>query len=184
LANSGLSVDYFRFVDGASSFAESFFQISLRAFREIPIASNYFLAQYLLGRYLTPDAVPDFLRRENLAVIRNRLDRIKIITADAKRWLTDRPATSIDAFSLSNICELMSTEETELTFEQVARTAKPGARLCFRNLMVPREVPSSLASKIRLREECSRQLLKEDRSFVYSRVQAYVVAAQDISARR
>jgi S-adenosylmethionine-diacylglycerol 3-amino-3-carboxypropyl transferase len=184
LANRGLSVDYFRFDDGASSFAESFFQRSRRAFREIPIASNYFLAQYLLGRYVTSDAVPDFLRRENLPVIRNRLDRIQIVTADAKRWLTDRPATSIDAFSLSNICELMSTEETELTFEQVARTAKPGARLCFRNLMVPREVQRSLASKIRLREECSRELLKEDRSFVYSRVQAYVVAAQDISAGR
>jgi S-adenosylmethionine-diacylglycerol 3-amino-3-carboxypropyl transferase len=180
LASRGLSVDYFRFDDGASSFAESFFQRSRRAFREIPIASNYFLAQYLLGRYLTLDAVPDFLRRENLPVIRERLDRIQIVTADAKKWLGNRPATSIDAFSLSNICELMSTEETALTFEQVARTAKPGARLCFRNLMVPREVPRSLASKIRLREECSRQLLKEDRSFVYSRVQAYIVAAQDI----
>src|SRR5260370_4697639 len=138
------------------------------------------MSKYYLGRNLTTDAGPDFLRRENLPVIRSRLDRIQIVTADAKRWLTDRPATSIDAFSLSNICELMSTEETELTFEQVARTAKPGARLCFRNLMVPREVQRSLASKIRLREECSRQLLKEDRSFVYSRVQAYVVAAQDI----
>ena len=184
LANRGLSVDYFRFDDGASSFAESFFQRSRRAFREIPIASNYFLAQYLLGRYITPDAVPDFLRRENLPVIRDRLDRIQIVTADAKRWLTVCPATSIDAFSLSNICELMSPEETELTFEQVARAAKPGARLCFRNLMVPREVQRSLASKIRLREEYSRQLLKEDRSFVYSRVQAYVVEAQDISAGR
>jgi S-adenosylmethionine-diacylglycerol 3-amino-3-carboxypropyl transferase len=78
----------------------------------------------------------------------------------------------------------MSLEETELTFEEVARTARPGARLCFRNLIVPREVQKSLASKIRLREDCSRRLLEQDRSFVYSRVQAYVVAAQDISAGR
>jgi S-adenosylmethionine-diacylglycerol 3-amino-3-carboxypropyl transferase len=182
LAKRGLSADYFRFDDGSSSFAESFFNRSKRALREIPVASNYFLAQYLLGRYLTPDAVPEFLRRENLAVIRDRLDRIQIVTADAKSWLTDRPAASIDAFSLSNICELMSPEETARTFEEVARTAMPGARLCFRNLVVPREVQRSLASKIQLREDYSRQLLEQDRSFVYSRVQAYVVAMQKASA--
>ncbi len=182
LAKRGLSADYFRFDDGASSFAESFFNRSKRALREIPVASNYFLAQYLLGRYVTPDAVPEFLRRENLAVIRDRLDRIQIVTADAKSWLTDRPAASIDAFSLSNICELMSPEETALTFEEVARTARPGARLCFRNLVIPREVQGSLAWKIQLREDYSRQLLEQDRSFVYSRVQAYVVAMQKASA--
>jgi S-adenosylmethionine-diacylglycerol 3-amino-3-carboxypropyl transferase len=184
LAKRGLSADYFRFDDGSSSFAESFFHRSRRALREISIASNYFLAQYLLGRYLTPNDVPGFLRKENLPMVRDRLDRIQIVTADAKCWLTDRPAASIDAFSLSNICELMSLEETALTFEEVARTARPGARLCFRNLIVPREVQKSLAAKIRLREDCSRQLLEQDRSFVYSRVQAYVVAAQDISAGR
>jgi hypothetical protein len=43
----------------------------------------------------------------------------EIVTADAKGWLIGRPAASIDAFSLSNICELMSLEETALTFEEL-----------------------------------------------------------------
>lgn len=181
LAKRGLSVDYFRFDDGSSSFAESFFHRSTRALRDIPIASNYFLAQYLLGRYLSPEAVPDYLRRENLPVIRERLDRIEIVTADAQGWLTRQPEVSIDAFSLSNICELMSTEETARTFEEISRTARPGARICFRNLMVPREVQPALASKIQLRVDGSRRLLDQDRSFVYSRVQAYIVAAQNVA---
>lgn len=176
LARRGLVTDYFRFDDGSSSFEESFFNRSRKAFRDIPIASNYFLAQYLLGRYASPDAVPAFLRRENLPVIRERLERISIVTADAKTWLASRPEALLDAFSLSNICELMSLEETALTFEQVARTAKAGARICFRNLMIPREVPLALSSHIQFREESSRQLLEQDRSFVYSRVQAYVIA--------
>jgi len=71
----------------------------------------------------------------------------------------------------------MSLEETALTFEQVAHTARPGARICFRNLMIPREVPPALQGQIQLREESSRQLLEQDRSFVYSRVQAYVVVS-------
>jgi hypothetical protein len=50
-----------------------------------------------------------------------------------------------------------------------------GARICFRNLIVPRGVPESLSHQIELQEELSRELLAQDRSFVYSRVQAYVV---------
>jgi len=96
--------------------------------------------------------------------------------ADLKIWLAGRPEVSIDAFSLSNICELMNIEDTARTFEQVARTAQPHARICFRNLIIPREVPGPLKAKIQLREDTSRLLLAQDRSFAYSRVQAYIVA--------
>ena len=176
LAKRGLTFDYFRFDDGTSSFAESFFNRSKRAFCEIPVGTNYFLAQYLLGRYTSSNAAPAYLRRECLPVIRERLDRIELVTADVKLWLAGRRDASIDGFSLSNVCELMSPEETVRTFEQVARTARPGARICFRNLMIPREVPETLRAKIQLREDASQHLLEQDRSFVYSRVQAYVVA--------
>jgi S-adenosylmethionine-diacylglycerol 3-amino-3-carboxypropyl transferase len=175
LARRGLSADYFHFDDGAASFSDSFFQRSKRALRDIPIATNYFVAQYLLGRYTSPDATPAYLRKEHLAVIRERLNRIEIVTADLKIWLAGRPDNSIDAASLSNICELMSLAETARTFEQVARTARLGARICFRNLMIPREVPANLRAKIQLLESDSRRLLEQDRSFVYSRVHAYLV---------
>jgi S-adenosylmethionine-diacylglycerol 3-amino-3-carboxypropyl transferase len=176
LARRGLSADYFRFDDGSSSFAEGFLERAKRALCEIPIATNYFIAQYLLGRYTDPNAVPAWLQRENLPIVRQRLDRIEIVTADVKVWLAGCPEASIDAFSLSNICELMSLEDTARTFQQVARTAHSGARICFRNLMIPREVPETLKSEIQLREDTSRLLLAQDRSFAYSRVQAYVVA--------
>ena len=68
-------------------------------------------------------------------------------------WLAGRPEVSIDAFSLSNICELMNIEDTARTFEQVARTAQPHARICFRNLIIPREVPGPLKPIIQLRED-------------------------------
>jgi S-adenosylmethionine-diacylglycerol 3-amino-3-carboxypropyl transferase len=74
------------------------------------------------------------------------------------------------------IRELMSPEDTVRTFEQSERTARPGAGICFRNLMVPREVPEALRATIQLRDEASRRLFEQDRSFVYSRVGAYVVA--------
>ena len=143
--------------------------------REIPIPSNYFLAQYLLGRYWSEDEVPAYLQRENLPIVRERLDRVEIVTSDARSWLEKQPDSSLDAFSLSNICELMSPEETRRLFVEVARSARNGARICFRNLIVPRGVPESLSTEIELQDELSQDLIAEDRSFVYSRVQALVV---------
>lgn len=175
LAKRGLSADYFKFDDGSSSFAESFFRRSRHAMCEIPIAKNYFLAQYLRGRYWNSDAMPDYLRKENLPIVRERLDRIEVITCDAQGWFSRQADSSIDAFSLSNICELMSPDEAGRLFAEVARTARTGARICFRNLIVPRGVPEELTAKIELQQDLSRELLAHDRSFVYSRVHAYVV---------
>jgi S-adenosylmethionine-diacylglycerol 3-amino-3-carboxypropyl transferase len=175
LAKRGLTADYFKFDDGATSFADSFFRRTRNAMREIPIAANYFLAQYLRGSYLSENAVPAYLLRENLPVVKQRLDRIEIVTSDAQGWFGRQPDVSIDALSLSNICELMSLEETGRLFAEVARAATPGARICFRNLMVPRAVPESMANQIVLDDALSRDLVAHDRSFVYSRVQAFKV---------
>jgi len=175
LARRGLTADYFKFDDGSASFSESFFRRSKRALTEIPIQSNYFLAQYLAGAYLTPEAVPAYLLPENLPIVKSRLDRIHILTAPAQEWMSTLPAASIDAFALSNICELMSLDETARLFAEVARTASPGARIIFRNLMIPRAVPEFLSTRLVLDEPLSRELLAADRSFVYSRVHAYTV---------
>ena len=97
--------------------------------------------------------------------------------------LAARPPGSIDAISLSNICEVMNLEETARTFEQVWRAARPGAGICFRNLMVRRAAPKHLATRIRLREDVSRRLLLEDRSFVYGSIQALAVATENLGGR-
>ncbi|MFC1629224.1 DUF3419 family protein [Gemmatimonadota bacterium] len=172
IARIGLEADYFRFDDGSKSFAESFRRKFRRVIHEVPVQGNYFLHIYLKGQYRSLREVPDYLREEHYETIRSRLDRIRILTADAKKWLEDQLPCSIDCFALSNICELMDEEDTTFTFEQVARTARNGARMSFRNLMIPRTVPAHLQSVIRRDAELSAQLLREDRSFVYSRVDA------------
>lgn len=176
LARRGLTADYFKFDDGSTSFSESFFRRTRHVMCDIAIQPNYFLAQYLMARYRSEDAVPAYLQKDNLQVVRDRLDRIEIVTAPAQIWMSEQPEASLDALSLSNICELMSVDETGRLFAEVARVGRPGARICFRNLIVTRDVPENLKGRIVLQEQLSRQLLAEDRSFVYSRVQAFVVA--------
>jgi S-adenosylmethionine-diacylglycerol 3-amino-3-carboxypropyl transferase len=173
LARKGLSADYFHFDDGSSSFAESFYLRAQNAFRDLPIAGNYFLSLYVTGKYRNTEEVPDYMKEAIFGRIKPNLDRVQIRTGEAQSWLDEMPDESIDCFALSNICELMSEAETERLFKSVYRTARPGARVIFRNLMIPREVPESLRGKIIKQKELSEQLRKSDRSFVYGKVAAY-----------
>lgn len=183
LARRGLVADYFTFDDGSRSFADSFYNRSRKAFRDIPIKGNYFLSLYLLGRFRNMDEMPLYLKKENYEMIRSRIDRINIITAEAQQWIDSMPDNSIDCFALSNICELMSDQETSTLFNAVKRTATKNARVIFRNLMIPREVPEDLRSSIIKDPELSKQLYESDRSFVYGKVAAYnVLKSEAINA--
>ena len=175
LAKRGLVADYFHFDDGSKSFAESFYNRSKKAFRDIPVKGNYFLSLYLLGKYSNDKEVPAYLKRENFEIIKSRVDRIKIITADAQGWLDSMPAESINCFALSNICELMSEKDTHRLFSAVAVTARKNAKVIFRNLMIPREVPEDLRSEIIKDEALSKEIQFNDRSFVYGKVAAYTI---------
>jgi S-adenosylmethionine-diacylglycerol 3-amino-3-carboxypropyl transferase len=175
LAKRGLVADYFHFDDGSRSFAESFYNRSRKAFRDNPVKGNYFLCLYLLGKYKNSQEVPAYLRKAEFEKIKPRLSSVKIVTSDAQGWLDSMQKDSIDGFALSNICELMSESETERLFKSVARTAKPGGRIIFRNLMITREVPEQLRAQIVKDEPLSRFLYEHDRSFVYGKVAAYQV---------
>jgi len=175
LAKRGLVADYFQFDDGSKSFAESFFNRSKKAFRNIPIKGNYFLSLYLFGKYSNEKEVPVYLKRENFELIKSRVSRIKIITAEAQGWIDTMPDGTIDCFALSNICELMSEKDTFRLFSAVYRTARTEARIIFRNLMIPREVPEELKLRIIKDEPLSRNLYENDRSFVYGKVGAYLI---------
>ena len=175
LAKRGLVADYFHFDDGSNSFAESFYKRSKKAFRDLPIKGNYFVSLYLLGKYRNNEEVPEYLKRENYDLIKSRIDRIKTITSDAQGWIDSMENESIDCFALSNICELMSEDETRRLFEAVKRTATPNARVIFRNLMIPREVPDEMRKQIVKDEDLSRFIHNNDRSFVYGKVAAYTV---------
>ncbi len=175
LAKRGLVADYFHFDDGSKSFAESFYNRSKKAFRNIPVKGNYFLSLYLLGKYSNDNEVPAYLKRENYELIKSRLNRIKIVTGDAQGWIDTMPAQSIDCFALSNICELMSEKETNRLFRAVCRTTRTNARVIFRNLMIPRDVPDELKDNIVKDELLSLHIYENDRSFVYGKVAAYTV---------
>jgi S-adenosylmethionine-diacylglycerol 3-amino-3-carboxypropyl transferase len=175
LAKKGLVSDYFHFDDGSSSFSESFYKRASHMMKNIPVKTNYFIALYYLGHYLNEKAIPEYLKPENFGVIKQNINKVIPISADCKYWLEQQPDNKFDAFALSNICELMDDNDTLKLFTEVIRTAKPGAKIIFRNLMIPREVPENLRNIIIKNEPLSIELQQADRSFVYGKVAAYSV---------
>ena len=69
----------------------------------------------------------------------------------------------------------MSENDTGKLFASVLRTGKNNSRVIFRNLMIPREVPTEFAGQIVKDEPLSRYLYENDRSFVYGKVAAYTL---------
>lgn len=175
LAKKGLNADYFHFDDGSTSFSESFQNRAGHAISDLPVQDNYFLSLYLLGHYLNETSLPAYLMPENFSLIKANIDRIIPVTADSKYWLDSQPENKFDAMALSNICELMDATDTDKLFSEVLRTSKPGAKLVFRNLMIPREVPERLREQIVKNEALSKEIQFQDRSFVYGKVAAYEV---------
>jgi S-adenosylmethionine-diacylglycerol 3-amino-3-carboxypropyl transferase len=175
LAKRGLVSDYFHFDDGSSSFSESFYRRASHVMKDLPAKDNYFLALYFTGKYLNLQAIPEYLKEQNFQQIKSNTDKIVPVSQDSKYWLEKQGDHIFDAFALSNICELMDDADTHKLFSEVIRTAKPGARVIFRNLMIPREVPEDLRSCIVKDEALSKEIQHDDRSFVYGKVAAYVI---------
>jgi S-adenosylmethionine-diacylglycerol 3-amino-3-carboxypropyl transferase len=175
LAKGGLKADYFHFDDGSDSYATSFFNRFSKVLRDIPVTGNYFLHLYLKGCYRSVSEVPDYLLKKNFEFIKARLDRISIVAEDAKKWLSEVPDNFLDCLSLSNICELMNQEDTEKLFKEVIRTSRMNARICFRNLMIHREVPEIFKDNVVKDVALSKLIFNNDRSFVYGKVEAYQI---------
>lgn len=171
LASRGLSADYFHFA-GGGSFAEAFARRTKRVLTELNPRDNPFVAQYVLGRYLDEDHLPEYLRPQSFEVLRQRMPRLTVQTADVRQLPVLFPAGRFDGLCLSNVFELMSEDETKQTLVRMADVVADEGRLTLRNLMVPREVPSESRALV-LDGDGGAALHDRDRSFVYRSFQSY-----------
>jgi len=163
---------FFVQLENSFSFGEHFRHIVKRALVELPLKENYFMSYILLGRYYSDQHLPVYLQRENFEKIRSRLDRIELVSESCEAYFAKLPDNSISKFNFTNIFEWMSPDAFESLLEETIRVAKDGAIITYRNLLVPRSRPERLAKWINAQNEFSKQLHKQDLSFIYK---AYIV---------
>jgi S-adenosylmethionine-diacylglycerol 3-amino-3-carboxypropyl transferase len=162
---------FYKYLDKGFSFEKYYRSAVKRAITELPLEENYFLAYMLLGNYFKNN-YPAYLKLENFDMIRNRVNRIQSINSGCLEYFKSLPSDSISKFNFTNIFEWMSLAEFSTLLKETVRVAKDGATITYRNHLVTRNRPESLANQIIPDKKLSAELHERDLSFIYK---AYVV---------
>mgnify|MGYP001253969663 FL=1 len=168
LGFAGLDRAFFTYVEGIPDFGAHFLGRARHVLTELPIRDNYFLAQICFGRYDARLALPPYLQPANFERLKTAVRRVEVVTEELGILLARLPERSIDGFAYSNVFEWVSLEAFDSLLRQTHRASRPGARLCYRNLLVRRKRLPSLDGLFLPDDRLAARLLYEDRSFVYS----------------
>lgn len=115
-----------------------------RALVSLPAQPNPYLQYALTGNFKS-DALPLYLRAENVDVIRRNLSRLRRVQGPVHKV----GEGSFDGFNLSDVFEYMGAQEHSECYETLLRQANPGARLVYWNLLVDRRCPEALLDRVR-----------------------------------
>ena len=111
-------------------------------------------------------ALPLAWRPEHYDIIASRLDRLDLRLGSFESLLEE--GVRADGFNLSDIFEYMDEAAFAAVYAQLLRTANPGARLVYWNMMAPRRVPAALRDRVITRSDLEREGKAADKAFFYS----------------
>lgn len=183
-------------------FAGNFRRQIEHTLRSLPVGENYFLRHMLQGCYrstlagVAPAAdpvahgdvvsnygdsdLPPYLAPEGIEQLHAGAGQLEIVDGAYTSYLRECPSSSINGFVISNIAEWLSSAEIGCLFEQIIRTAAPGARLCMRNFVGWTEVPENFRDRVREDRALGTALMQTDRSLVQRRFSpCHILAGTD-----
>ena len=161
----GRDPSFFQYVEG--SVAARILERTRHALTVLNPAENPYLQWILTGRHVS--ALPFALRPENFDAIRANLERLEWHALALEDFLDRQDRQSIDRFNLSDIFEYMSEENYQRLLRKLAACGRPGGRLAYWNMLVPRSRPEALAEQLRPLTDLAGRLHRADRAFFYSR---------------
>ncbi len=164
LGHRGRDPRFFQYVEG--NVADCLLARVRQGLTEIDPAENPYVQWILTGQHR--GALPYALRAEHFDAIRENLDRLEWQYASVEDFLARTGKSTIDRFNLSDIFEYMSEENSASLFEQLAQAGRPGGRLAYWNMLVPRSRPASLATQLHPLSELAQQLFRIDKACFYS----------------
>jgi S-adenosylmethionine-diacylglycerol 3-amino-3-carboxypropyl transferase len=137
-----------------------------RAAKHILFRGSDFAVLLFHGRHSVQRALPLHMRPENLAVIRERTDRIEI-TETGLDALGASGLGPFDAFSLSDFGSYCGQCDYDACWNGVIASARPGARFCERVFMNPVQPGPALADAVRVDPAGSQALTHSDKAIIY-----------------
>jgi S-adenosylmethionine-diacylglycerol 3-amino-3-carboxypropyl transferase len=162
---------FFAHVEGAVG--ERILARTRHALTALPVSSNPYLAYIMTGTY-PPEALPRYLRPAQTGVIRERLDRVRLVqgsvpgagTCPASGNPPERQGR-FDGFNLSDIFEYMGPAEHERCYAAIVERANPGARLVYWNMLAPRACPAPQLGRVQPQTDLAACLHERDQAWFY-----------------
>lgn len=146
---------------------------------DFDLSDNYFAWQ-AFGRSYKPRGdgpLPPYLARESFPVLKSRADNVNVIHASFTEHLASLPAASCDAYVLLDAQDWMTDEQLNALWSEIARTARPGARVIFRtageDTILPGRVADAVLNRFSYDVEACRRMTLEDRSSIYGGFHLY-----------
>lgn len=159
----GRDPSFFRYVEG--SVADHLLGRVRHALATLDPSRNPYVEWILRGTH--GEVLPHALRAAHFETIREHLDRLEWhllpLEALAGRGIIAR----FDRANLSDIFEYMSEENATTLLSNLTDVARPGARLAYWNMMVPRQGAALLPKRLRALPELSHRLFLADKAFFY-----------------
>jgi S-adenosylmethionine-diacylglycerol 3-amino-3-carboxypropyl transferase len=161
----GRDPEFFRYVEGSVS--DRILQRVQYALTKLPTDANPYLRFILTGNFGT--SLPRYLRPECFESIRANADKLTLVQGTIEDAAQQHARDGFDGFNLSDIFEYLDEATCSGIFEKLLAAARPGARLAYWNMLVPRQRPESLAERIRPLAPLAEELFARDLAFFYSR---------------
>jgi S-adenosylmethionine-diacylglycerol 3-amino-3-carboxypropyl transferase len=137
------------------------------ALSELDASANPYLTYILTGNYRP--ALPFYLRQEYYQAIRNNIQGLVLQPGSVDEVAASHGPKAFDGFNLSDIFEYLTPSACAGVYEKLLSSARPGARLAYWNMLVPRACPPNLLNRVRCLEDEADGLFMQDQAFFYSR---------------
>jgi len=154
-----------------------------KLFCDFPIDENYFAWQAANRAYKANGTgpVPPYLEAQHFEALRDAKDRASILNRSVTEVLSDAPDQSKSVYVLLDAQDWMTDAQLNALWNQVTRTAKPGARVLFRTGgsadILPGRIAEATLSQCQYDAAASQVAFQSDRSAIYGGVHLYRKAA-------
>jgi S-adenosylmethionine-diacylglycerol 3-amino-3-carboxypropyl transferase len=183
LARLGRHPEVFRHVE-QDAIGSLLLERTRRGLTDVPLRDNYFAEFILTGHYRDLPHAHPWLRQEHFATLKERVSRVTLVTGDFASFLARQQEGSLSKLNLSDIFEYVSDAEYEALLSDLLRVIRPGGRIGFWTLFIPRDVPPTLRDSLHIDAETCRDLSASDRTFFYGGFRTVEVRSPSEAAGR
>ena len=160
MGSLGRDPEFFRYVEG--SVADRILLRTHYALTTLETHTNPYLTSILTGQYGT--TLPRYLRPEHFDAIRGGLDRLKLFHGRIEQAAQQHCHSGFDGFNLSDLFEYLDPAACFSIYRTLVDCSRPGARLVYWNMLVPRKVPEALAQRVTSLDDEAAELFARDKA--------------------